>query len=304
MSHEISPDLVLRQRPRTVATAAGRRTVLAPAKINLNLLVGPRRGDGFHPLDSLVARVSFYDEIELALRTDGETTITCFGQECGDNQSNLALRAAKALAAGRSVGGVSITLQKRIPAGKGLGGGSSDAAAVLLTLNELWNLNLPAEELAAIGATLGSDVPLFLGTPCARMTGRGEILQPVAIHPFAAVLFLPPYPCATAEVYRAYDRREIIVDQQIDLSLLRDKPSTWRGRLRNHLLPAAQDVAPPLAGNRDALQNALGFVPVCLTGSGSAMFALCDDLAEAQALLAKIPPALLRYCIAVERNDW
>ena len=174
---------VLPARPQMTAIEGGCLRVLAPAKINLNLLVGPRRADGFHPVDSLVAKVTLYDELELRPREDGQITLACEGRDCGPADSNLVLGAAKALAERtghespqRELPGVAICLRKHIPPGGGLGGGSSDAAATLMAMNDLWRLGLGLDELSRIASQLGSDCPLFLGPPGiqSHRPGRGD----------------------------------------------------------------------------------------------------------------------------------
>ena len=217
-----------------VPLATGLR-VHAPAKINLNLLVAPRGEDGYHPIDSIVTRIALYDEIDLLPRRDAALRLTCPGADCGADEQNLALRAARLLAEGREVGGVDITLTKRIAAGRGLGGGSSDAAAVLAGLRALWGLNVNDDELSSLGGELGSDVPLFLGPPAARMTGRGEKLQRVAVHSLVAVVISPDFMCATADVYRAFDDAPPPMGEQIDMRLFAKPPSQWRGLLVNQL---------------------------------------------------------------------
>jgi 4-diphosphocytidyl-2-C-methyl-D-erythritol kinase len=275
----------------------------AAAKINLNLLVGPRRQDGYHPIDSFVTRITLYDEVAIVPRRDGRIVLRCTGADCGRAEQNVAFRAASLLAEGRSSPGATIELTKRIPPGSGLGGGSADAVAVLAGLNDLWGLGLAADRLAELAGRLGSDVPFFLGPPAARLTGRGEIIQPLAVHAFCAVLYLPSFSCFTAEVYREYDRLPRTPQPQLDPAILAGPPSRWRGLLRNDLLAAAGQVAKELAAAHDRLSRALP-VPVCLTGSGSALFALCDDLAEARAVLSAVPQDLHGACRIVVRNDW
>jgi 4-diphosphocytidyl-2-C-methyl-D-erythritol kinase len=301
---------VLSSRPRVAASPNGALSLLAPAKINLNLLVGRRRTDGYHSVDSFVCRVSLYDQIELVPRQDGQITIACFGADCGSNDKNLAFRAARLLAAKcgqlggiTAAGGVSISLHKQIPPGKGLGGGSSDAASVLSALNDIWALGLPVEQLSQLGSQLGSDVPLFLGPPSARVTGRGEQVAPLSMPPFWAILFLPDFFCPTADVYQAYDRQDISIEQQLDQAALAGPPSQWRHRLKNHLLPAAGAICPGLADYQRQAQQAIG-VPVCLTGSGSAMFVLCDSQDEAVSLAAKLPREFQEDCVIVQSNPW
>jgi len=275
----------------------------APAKINLNLLVGPRRSDGYHPLDSYVSKITLYDLIDLRRRRDGAIVFSCRGADCGDDEANLALRAARALAEGRGVPGVDIALRKSIPVGSGLGGASSDAAAVLRGLNVLWELALPAEALSELAGRLGSDVPLFLGPPASRITGRGERIQPVPVHPFLAVIYLPAVACSTGVVYAAYDREQITVDQQLDAALLQQPPSVWRDQLRNQLAPAAFRTCPQLAEIWQALSRSVP-QPVCLTGSGSGLFVLCDEPAEAEAVLAGGGRNLVARRIVVQQNPW
>lgn len=292
---------ILPARPVIEPLESGCLRAWAPAKINLNLLVAPRRGDGFHSLDSFVARVTFYDRLDFTPREDGQIRISCTGFDCGADAQNLALRAAKALAEGRVVGGADVQLAKAIPPGRGLGGGSSDAASTLVALNGLWNLGLDAAALAAMAAQLGSDVPLFLSGPAARMTGRGELVEPVGVHPFVAVLLIPDFPCGTAGVYRAFDEHPGQAWTQLDPAVLTGPPRQWRGRLVNHLGSAAQRVCRPLKdlwAEFSAAIEELG-IPVHLTGSGSTLFALCDDAGEAGEVLGALPDRLRRLCIAV-----
>jgi len=282
----------------------GGLTVYAPAKINLNLLVGPRGGDGFHPIDSLVAKVTLYDCLKLHPRDDGEITLRCGGAGCGPPRRNLAMRAAELLARDRSVGGVDIVLDKSIGPGAGLGGGSSDAAATLRGLNEMWGLRLDDSQLSALAAELGSDASLFLGPPAVRITGRGERVEPVELHGFTAVIVMIPVSCTTADVYAAYDRLGVRASQQLDIRPLGDcPPSQWRGRLHNDLRGAAEDVCPKLAVFRARLQAAID-APVCMTGSGSAMFILCDDLPEAADIIARLDDDLQSLCVVTGLNPW
>ncbi len=292
----VSPPL-----PRMRRLSPSRVVLHAPAKINLNLLVGPRRDDGYHGLDSIVARVSLYDRIELRARDDGQVVLACAGFDCGPAERNLAHLAAEAMR--RAAGaprGADIRLDKRIGPGRGLGGGSSDAAAVLEGLNDLWRLRLPPERLGEMAASLGSDVPLFLGPATARMTGRGEILAPVEVHPFSAILVLAPrLACATREVYRAFDERPAPPERQLPPETFRGPPSAWRGRLVNHLANAACRVCPPLGEVIETLRRATG-LPVHVTGSGSGLFVLCDDSGEAQAVAAHMPSSLRECSLIVE----
>jgi len=303
MSCPSDAPIVLPPRPPWQKLPGGSLLIHAPAKINLNLLVGATRSDGFHRVDSLVAKVTLYDQLELRPRSDGELTFRCTGADCGPDTHNLAFRAAALLADGRPTVGADIALKKRIPPGKGLGGGSSDAAAVLRGLNQLWELQLPPHALDALASQLGSDVPLFLGPPAARITGRGECVSPINVHPFWAVLHLPAVSCDTAAVYGSFDLHPAQPRQQLPIdALAADPPSRWAALLRNQLTEAAIRVRPEIQRILDDL--AATARPVCLTGSGSAAFILCDDEEDAVGVLAALPSAIGPRCIIVRGNPW
>lgn len=151
------------------------------AKVNLTLAVTGKRDDGYHELRSLVVGVDLRDSLTAEPVAESQITLRCSDPTLG-GEANLAWKAAAALAA-RAGGpvGARVALTKRVPTGGGLGGGSSDAAAALRLCNRLWSLDLGVRELAAIGAEIGSDVPLFFGLPAAVMAGRGEIVRPVTL---------------------------------------------------------------------------------------------------------------------------
>ncbi|MDH3207399.1 MAG: 4-(cytidine 5'-diphospho)-2-C-methyl-D-erythritol kinase, partial [Gemmatimonadota bacterium] len=181
-----------------------RATVLAPAKINLALRVGRERPDGYHDIDTLFQAIDLSDDVEVELCGD-DVTLEVEGADLGPIEQNLAFRAAsrflEEVAPGR---GAAVRLLKKIPHGAGLGGGSSDAAAVLRCLTQLTG-GLPAARLRGIGAELGSDVPFFLGdSPLARGRGRGEVLESLPALPVAdLVLVSPPVHVATSVAYSA-----------------------------------------------------------------------------------------------------
>lgn len=182
---------------------SGALSIGAPAKINLTLCIGRRRPDGFHDLESLFQAVGVYDQVTLEGTDDGEIRVTASDARIPCDERNTAFRAARLLrdrhAAGR---GVRIHLEKRIPSEAGLGGGSSDAAAVLRGLNRLWALELPAGELAELGAGVGSDVPFFVYGGCALVRGRGEQVEPLAGSAFGwVVLVKPAFGVSTARAY-------------------------------------------------------------------------------------------------------
>ncbi len=279
----------------------------APAKINLTLRILGRRDDGYHELDSIVAKVTLYDELIFRPRRDGQIRLTCSGLDCGAAEDNLVLRAAKLLPERQA--GADIELTKRIPAGAGMGGGSSDAAAVLPALNQLWKLNLPRERLITLAEKIGSDVPLFMDGPAVRIRGRGEQVEPAKVHPFTALLYLPESHCSTADVYAAYQSTDytdsIFKNPQstIHNPQFERHPSHWRGELFNDLQAAAMRVCPPLADIYSRLAEATG-LPVHMTGSGSAMFIICNDMPEAQSAAERLPDKMKNRCRIVLLNPW
>jgi 4-diphosphocytidyl-2-C-methyl-D-erythritol kinase len=168
--------------------------VFAPAKINLSLKILGQRGDGFHGVETFIVPISLYDEIQI----DKDDTKDGIEFRCDDpsvpqGDENLAVRAAKTfLEAAKVKNGVAIELKKKIPHGAGLGGGSSDAATSLLTLNELFKTNLPPEALAKMGETIGSDVPFFIFQSAAICRGRGELVTRLKFHEQLSILLLKP----------------------------------------------------------------------------------------------------------------
>jgi 4-diphosphocytidyl-2-C-methyl-D-erythritol kinase len=202
-------------------------------------------------------------------------------------------------------------LNKRVPSGAGLGGGSSDAAAALAGLNRLWKLGYPASRLAEIGATMGSDIPFFLHGPSSVCSGRGEVVRPVPPpdmgreHGSAwAVLVLPKIELATPAVYRRFDEMKLGRDEHLavepDWSEWSRLPAAdLMARLVNDLEPPAFDLSPPLKELKEALEHGLGRI-VRMSGSGSSLFTLCDGGAdEAEAIARRFRDMLMVDAIAV-----
>ncbi len=179
------------------------RTCLAPAKINLYLQVCGRRADGYHDLGMVMQCVSLYDRLEIALKGEPGVRVVCPGLPMPEGEENIASRAARRLLqlAGKEVG-VEICIEKQIPVAAGLGGGSSDAAAVLMALNQMLGLHLDRKVLMAEGVQLGADVPFFLFQQSAWATGIGEVLKPFHLPPAWYLLVNPGLAVSTAWVYR------------------------------------------------------------------------------------------------------
>lgn len=262
-----------------------------PAKINLTLGVLGRRPDGFHELDSIVARLRLADRLAMAPRPDDLVTLACAAPGVPTDHTNLVLRALRRLtqALGKPPTGLDIRLEKRIPTGAGLGGGSSDAAAAMALLNELWGLRWSPERLAELAAQIGSDVPLFLHGPVCRLRGRGERVEPLALRiEGAAALVLPPIHCDTQAVYRALDDCGAPPSNHAAAAseaLARLAPgavlaSRLSPLLVNDLLEPAFTVAPPLRALHAQLSERAGG-NIAMSGSGSALYRLFDSPAAA-----------------------
>lgn len=262
----------------------------APAKLNLTLDVLGSRPDGYHELRSLVIGVDLRDHVNCRATQRPGIAIRCsdVGLAGGDN---LCCRAARLLA--DRVGGdsgVAIDLEKRIPVGGGLGGGSSDAAATLRLCNTLWSTALDDAELAALGAEIGSDVPLFFSLPSAIVSGRGEIVTPVAMRWSGWVLLVSaPVLVSTAEVYRAWlasDARGLPRAQD-DAVTAAEHAEQIMPLLSNHLQRAVFRVAPEVARVYDAVEQA-GWGPMRVTGAGSTIYRLFDGEEAARDAAAAI----------------
>ena len=264
------------------ALRAGRDGVVvaAPAKLNLFLEILHKRPDGYHDLESLMAAVDLFDTLELRTREDGEIALSCDPLSLSAGPDNLVYKAAVALrvAAKRPALGAEIRLTKRIPAQAGLGGGSSDAAAALAGLNRIWNLALTRDELLGIAASIGSDVAFFLTLPAAWCTGRGEHVTPEeSAGGFHFVLVCPPVGLGTAGVYG----RLVVPEKPLDGFAVRAAYSTGDaealGRAIFNRLEEPAFALEPLVGRIRHRLGGLGACGAMMSGSGSAVFAVCRD---------------------------
>jgi 4-diphosphocytidyl-2-C-methyl-D-erythritol kinase len=257
--------------------------VRAPAKVNLFLEVFGRRPDGYHELATLMVTVSLYDTLEFTEEPTGATRLSCDHPSLSTGPDNLVCRAVELVRrhAGRS-GGVAVRLWKRIPTAAGLAGGSSDAAATLAGLSALWRLGWDRDELARLGAELGSDVPFFFFNPAAWCTGRGERVEPLRLgRPLDFVLVSPAVGLSTAEVFRGVTVPEAPRDGAASRRAAAAGDVEELGRqLFNRLQPAAERLCPDVAGLCARLAG-LGPAGWLMSGSGSSVFALCRDAGEA-----------------------
>lgn len=253
--------------------------VPAPAKVNLFLHVTGRRADGYHLIESLFALIDLADTVTVTLREDG--AIVRERETPGvPEASDLGMRAARALqqASGTQLG-AGIAIDKRIPQGGGLGGGSSDAASVLLALARLWQVRMPRTELANVALALGADVPFFVHGENAIVRGIGEIARPVSLPRQWLALALPPVSVPTAEIFAARELTRSTPSAKIDVF--------FEGYGRNDLAAAASARYPAVARAIAALAAVAGNAR--MTGSGACAIARCESAAQAAAAVAALP---------------
>ena len=263
--------------------------ILSPAKINLFLEVIARRPDGYHEIESVMQLVDLCDRVHVTRKPRG-IQVSAVGADLPSGHGNLAYKAAALLMERAGVrGGVHICLEKHIPVAGGLGGGSSNAAAVLAGLNRLYDLGYSREDLQELGASLGSDVPFFLSNGLALATGRGEMLTHLEPWPpLWLVLANPGVPISTAWAYREaslklteWQPRSSITPLVADGRL--PWPPRWAfNRLEAVVLPHRVEVR----ALKTLLQEA-GGAPVLMSGSGASVFAVVPDAPTGQALAAR-----------------
>jgi 4-diphosphocytidyl-2-C-methyl-D-erythritol kinase len=258
----------------------------APGKLNLFLHIVGRRSDGYHLLQTAFQFIQLCDELSFWQRADG--VIERLGEVAGiPADSDLALRAARVLAAQHRVrAGVGIELRKRLPVQGGVGGGSSDAATVLVALNRLWRLDLSIDALSALGLGLGADVPVFVRGQAAWAEGVGEQLTPAEFPAPIYVIVQPEVTVPTAELFQATE-------------LTRDSPIiTMTGFLatggRNDFEPVVRRRYPAVAEVLDWLGRV---APARLTGTGSCVYAAMPDERTARETLARLPVRWRGYVV-------
>lgn len=269
----------------------------APAKLNLSLLVGTPRSDGLHPLESVVQTVEWCDLIDVEAG-EGKDTLDVLGADL-DPQENLVLEALDAARVGVDFGPLRVTLTKNIPVASGLGGGSSDAAAILLAVSEV--SEIAVGDLRAPAMSIGADVPLFLVGGSLVMSGVGEVVEPLPpLTGFATAIVVPAFGLSTADVYRRWDEMEgpegdVVADDLLPPGLRGGMP------MRNDLLPAALSIEPRLGDFMADVKTEWG-TAVCLTGSGSGCFGYFAGVDEARDAAAAVA-GFARAAIGVGLRD-
>lgn len=262
------------------------RNCPAPAKLNLFLHVTGRRPDGYHLLQSVFQLIDFGDTLHFALRDDDAICRTT-ALEGVPQESDLIVRAARLLQAsavqtsGKTLPGVDIAIEKRLPMGGGLGGGSSDAATTLMALNQLWQTGLSRSELMALGLQLGADVPFFLFGQNAFAQGIGEALTPVATPQGWYVVIKPNVSIPTAAIFSA---KELTRDTKLVRisNFSRAPESFWKNDLQAvaiKLFPEVFDVISWLKNYGDAR----------MTGSGACVFCFFKEEQQADEVLNIVP---------------
>ncbi|MCH8970229.1 MAG: 4-(cytidine 5'-diphospho)-2-C-methyl-D-erythritol kinase [Planctomycetes bacterium] len=268
-----------------------RHSAIAPAKINLTLRVLGRRADGYHDLESVVAKVTLYDGIDLVSEDDPAIQIECTNPAVPTDTQNTIWRAIELLSnrAG-PLPPMRVQLHKRIPLGAGLGGGSSDAAAVLMLLSRRLDGRVSDSDLAHIAAEVGSDVCCFLQPHTVYISGRGEIVRPVEL-PWRgwAVLVFPPFGVSTAAVYAAWQANGSAPDRDAEICL-KDTCNTAEKLdevLFNDLENSVFAVEPRMREAREHVED-VAQQRFHVTGSGSTLFACLDSHEQAEQLKQRI----------------
>lgn len=274
------------------------------AKLNLYLRILGKRQDNFHNLSTLFVRIDLADKIILKCRQDNRVSITTNNHQVPADSTNLCYRAAALLKQQLKLKqGIEIGLNKHIPVGAGLGGGSANAASVLLGLNKFWKLNLSRQKLVRLAARLGSDVPFFIHQAKFGLgAGRGDKIQ--ALRGLSKVnlwfvLVYPNFKVSTPLIYRKYDAylaknkrfsRLTMPSQNVKIlisELLKKGPGFDPNLLFNSLEPVTEALYPQVTQVKKALSG-MGLDKVMMSGSGPAVFAVCDSRLAAQKIKNKL----------------
>jgi len=265
-----------------ITTVGDGLLVLAPAKINLSLLIAGKRPDGFHEIETVMAKIDWYDEVLIQPGRQAGIELICDGPQWAPaGEDNLVFRAAKSLLERCGLAPeVGIKLTKNIPAGTGLGSASSDAAAALIGINNYFKLKLDKTDLLKLAAQLGSDVAFFLNGPLAFCTGKGEKIKNLnEIFNFTALLILPDVSISTRKVYANYKHNRRLYEKlnvRIKNYINKNRIDLLAKMCANMLEKSCFEVERSLAELKKKIES-LGIGPCCLSGSGSAMFCIIES---------------------------
>jgi 4-diphosphocytidyl-2-C-methyl-D-erythritol kinase len=286
-------------------SAAREHSLFAPAKINLFLHVGDKRADGYHNLCSLAAFADVGDTIN-AVPAD-KISLTNSGPFAraleGDDDDNLVTRAAIALqdwarTNGRRVDGARLALQKNLPIASGIGGGSSDAAATLKLLNDLWHIRATEQELLGIAAKLGADVPVCLAAKASLMEGIGEKLAPWPLPTLPAILVNPRVSVMTADVFGELKQRSGASPPVRQDCRSPRETANWLASVRNDLQDPACSIAPSIIDALREVSATQGCLLARMSGSGATCFGLYETKAEASAAAGRVQAQQPHWWIA------
>tara|TARA_R110000850_G_scaffold7548_13_gene27403 strand:+ start:889 stop:1752 length:864 start_codon:yes stop_codon:yes gene_type:complete len=264
---------------------SGSYEIEAPAKTNLWLKILGKREDGFHEIDTRMVSLSLVDRLRLKWREDDQVVLRCSDESLPTGNENLCVKAVRALESKTGkVFAVSIDLEKNIPSGAGLGGGSSDAAAVLQALNEMAGLELSKDELAGVGAEIGSDVPFFVYGQACDCRGRGEKVVPVSdeVPSFSVLLVKPAFGISAASAYQKFSG-----SSEYEGFSYTPQKRAW-GEMVNHLERPVFEKFPILGGMKNWLLEQPGVDAALLSGSGSTLLAVLKSEAAGQSLIPMI----------------
>ena len=274
--------------------------VRAPGKINLSLLIAGKREDGYHNIESIMAKIDWFDEIVIEQKTEdgGQRTedgiknieLICKGvYKVPEGEENLVYKAAKEILKIKNQKVESsewknkrlkITLTKNMPAGSGLGSGSSDAAATLMGINEFLKLGMGKKELVELAAKLGSDMAFFLDGPIALCTGRGEKVKKLAKCEFGALLIVPNVSVSTKRVYENYRHDEAKykrLREEINVYIEKKRIDLICSMGANMLQESCFELHPELGVLKKRIES-MGVRPVCLSGSGSSLYCIINNI--------------------------
>ena len=289
--------------------------VRAPGKINLSLLVAGKRTDGYHELETIMAKINWYDEILIEPGKKKGIELICKGPyEVPAGKNNLVYKATKLiLGTAKQKSAVKITLVKNIPAGTGLGSGSSDAAGTLMGINRFLKLGFSNKKLMELAAKLGSDIAFFLGGPLALCTGRGEKVKKIDKCEFGVLLIVPDVNVSTQRVYANYRHNPVKYEQfhkEINGYIKKKRIDFVWELCANMLQESCFELNTELGELKKRIERA-GIGPVCLSGSGSSMYCIINKGNEEKIKAYQTNPAASRVArdfsfrsIIVNNNRW
>lgn len=283
----------------------------APAKINLSLLIAGKRPDGFHEIETIMAKINWYDEIFIEKADEPGINLVCKGQYWApEGEENLVYRAALLLMNHCQIKEhVKITLTKNIPAGTGLGSASSDAAATLIGLNKFLKTGLDNSSLKNMASSLGSDVAFFLDGPLAFCTGKGEKIQKIdKIFNFSVLLFLPGISVSTKMVYENYRHNKALYEElklKINANIQKNRIDLVTKVCANMLESSCFGLNMKLAELKKEIEN-LNIGHCCLSGSGSSLFCFYESGNESEVLKYQkiVKEKIGCNCLIASNNRW